>query len=144
MTRQQALFWWVVGSAGLMLIGAFGPWVKALGVSANGTDGNNDGWLVVGAAVIGGGVFLLKRYSRFAGIWPFLGGVAGTITTVYDRSNIKDAVEEGGEFVRALVQVGWGLNLAMVASISFAASGVAWFLKHEELVAAAPSPTEPA
>ena len=131
MTRQQALFWWVVGSAALMVIGSFGPWAKVLGFSVSGTDGSNDGWIVVTAALVGGAVFLWKRETKRAGLAAIAGGVLGAITTIYDRSNLKDAAAEGGEFGN-LVQVGWGLNLAMIASISFAISGVAWLRKYEQ------------
>jgi hypothetical protein len=56
--RQQGLFWWTLVSAGLMVVGAFGPWVKALGIGVSGTDGSNDGWIVVGTALVGGILFL--------------------------------------------------------------------------------------
>jgi hypothetical protein len=141
----QRIFWWLLASAGLMVIGAFGPWVKALGLSVSGTDAGNDGWLVVGAAVVGGGLFLLRRESKAAGIWAILGGAVGAATTIYDRSRVTDAIEDGGEFAAALVQVGWGLNVAMIASISFAVAGLVWFLKYDEAaVAPAARPAEPA
>jgi hypothetical protein len=42
-------FWWAVASIVLMLVGAFGPWAKVLGlVTVNGTDDGKDGWVVVG------------------------------------------------------------------------------------------------
>jgi hypothetical protein len=40
MTRQQALFWWVVGSAALMVVGTFGPWANVLAFTVSGTDGS--------------------------------------------------------------------------------------------------------
>jgi hypothetical protein len=132
MTRQQGIFWWVVASGGLMLIGAFGPWVKAFAVSASGTDGSNDGWIVVGAAAVGAGVFWLKGETKLAGVWPLLGGAAGTLTTIYDRGKVQDAIDEGGALTQAVVQIGWGLNLAMIASISLAMAGIAWIAKYGE------------
>ena len=109
---RQGLQWWVLGSAALMAVGAFGPWVKALGQSVGGTDGSNDGWLVVAAAVIGACSSTCTRTQRAAGVWALLGGIAGTAVTLYDRSNVQDAINKGGAFAHALVQVGWGLNLA--------------------------------
>jgi hypothetical protein len=132
-TRQQAMLGWVLGSAALMVLGAFGPWVKALGQSVSGTDGGNDGWIVVAAAVIAAALFYRLREVPAAGVWPLIGGVIGAIVTVYDRNNINDAIEEGGAFARALAQVGWGLNLAIVASISFAVAGAVWWRKHPEI-----------
>ncbi|MDX6453820.1 MAG: hypothetical protein QOH16_3869 [Gaiellaceae bacterium] len=128
MTRGQAMLLWVLGSAGLAVIGAFGPWVKALGVSVSGTDGSNDGWLVVGAAAVGGGLFLATRTAKIAGFWALVGGAVGTATTIHDRNSVSDAISTSGGLARALVQIGWGLNLAMLASISFAISGLAWLL----------------
>jgi hypothetical protein len=131
MTRQQGLFWWVVGSAVLMVVGAFGPWAKVFAFSVSGTDGSNDGWFVVAIAVVAGAVFLWKRETARAGFAAIVGGVLGASVAIYDRSNLKDAASEGGE-LGELVQIGWGLNLAMVASISFAIAGAAWVVKFEE------------
>ena len=40
-----------------MVVGALGPWATVFGSSVSGTDGSNDGWLVVAAAAIGGGLY---------------------------------------------------------------------------------------
>jgi hypothetical protein len=130
MTRQQALFWWVVVSAALMVVGSFGPWAKVLGFSISGIDGNNDGWFVIAIAVVAGGVFLWKRETTQAGFAAIAGGVLGASVAIYDRTNVKDAAAEGGE-LGELVQVGWGLNLALVASISLAIAGAVWIVKSE-------------
>lgn len=142
MTRQQALFWWVVGSAVLMVVGSFGPWAKVLGFTVSGTDGSNDGWFVVAIAVAAGAVFLWQRESTRAGFAAIVGGVLGATVAIYDRSNLKDAASEGGE-LGELVQVGWGLNLAMLASISLAIAGAAWVLKFEEEPIEASQSAEP-
>lgn len=126
MNRRQAVMTWVYASAGLMAIGAFGPWVKVLGQSASGTDGSNDGWLVVGAALLGGGLFALLRGSRLSGILALLGGLLGTAVTFYDRQNVHSAIQDGGAFAQALAQIGWGLNLALLASVSLAIAGIVW------------------
>ena len=39
---EQGIRWWVFGSAALMVVGAFGPWVKALGQSVGGTEEGAD------------------------------------------------------------------------------------------------------
>jgi hypothetical protein len=125
MDRRQAVMTWVLGSAALMVLGAFGPWVKAFGMSASGTDGSNDGWLVVGAAVIGGGLFALARNSkRLSGLVAVLGGVLGVVATLYDRHHVQSAIQDGGALVQGLVQIGWGLNLALAASVSLAVAGI--------------------
>src|SRR5262245_33628816 len=127
MTRQQALFVWVVASAALMVLGAFGPWVELLGLSAGGTDGDNDGWLVIAVAVVAGAIFLWQRRTPRAGAAALAGGVLGAIITIYDRSNVGDAATEVGQ-AGELVEVGWGLNLAIAASVSLAIAGVVWVL----------------
>ena len=142
MTRQQALFWWVVGSAALMVVGSFGPWAKVPGSTVSGIDGSNDGWFVVAIAVVAGAVFLWKRRKTQAGFAAIVGGVLGASVAMYDRSHLKDAVSEGGE-LGELVQVGWGLNLAMVASISLAIAGAVWIVKFEEERSSASQTVEP-
>ena len=134
MARGQAMLLWVLGSAALMLIGAFGPWVKALTISASGTDGSNDGWIVVGAAVIGGGLFLLTRSAKIAGLWTLVGGLAGAATAIHDRNQISHMISSDGGLAQALVQVGWGLNLAMIASLSLAVAGIAWLVSFKPIV----------
>jgi hypothetical protein len=129
----QGIQWWVLGSAVLMVIGAFGPWVKALGLSAGGTDGSNDGWLVVAAAVISALLFYATRTHRAAGISGLLGGVAGIAVTLYDRARVQNAIDEGGALAQAVAQVGWGLNLALAASVSLTvASAVHVFRQREQ------------
>jgi hypothetical protein len=137
---KQGLQWWVLGSAALMVIGAFGPWVKALGQSVSGTDGSNDGWLVVAAAVLGGLLFYTTRTSRSGAVWALLGGVAGLGVTLYDRSHVERAISHAGLLARALVQVGWGLNLALAASLSMAAAGVVCLFQQRDVEEPVPPP----
>jgi hypothetical protein len=145
--NSQGLQWWVVGSAVLMVIGAFGPWVKVLGLSVGGTDGSNDGWLVVAAAAIGGLLSYVMRNGRGGGVWALLAGIAGVAVTLYDRSNVQDAIKSGGALGAALAEVGWGLNLALAASASMAIAGFVYLIKHRDaqqsLPAELPPPTPP-
>jgi len=112
-----------------MLIGSFGPWVKVLGISASGTDGHNDGWLVVGAALIGALLLFTRRTSHATGVWLLLAGLSGAAVTVYDRHQVSSAISDAGPLGQGLAQVGWGLNLAMAASISLGISGLVWLNK---------------
>jgi len=128
---RQGLQIWVFASAGMMVLGSFGPWVKVFGMTASGIDGHNDGWLVVAAAAIGVLLLLVRRDSRAAGVWALLGGIAGTAVTFHDRSNVSDAISSGGALVQAAAQVGWGLNVALLASVSLAIAGLVWVAKSE-------------
>jgi hypothetical protein len=129
MTRRQAFLLWIEASAALMLIGAFGPWVKALGVSVSGTDGSNDGWVVVVAALFGGVLAAITYKNRGAGFFALIGGVAGLSTAAYDRNNVQDKISNGGDLLRSVASVGWGLNLCLFASISLAIAGAVWLFK---------------
>jgi hypothetical protein len=55
--------------------------------------------------------------------------VIGAATTIYDRHHISSAISKAGPFARAVAQVGWGLNLALIASISLAVAGLVWLRK---------------
>src|SRR4029079_17123239 len=114
-----------------MVVGAFGPWVELLGLTARGTDSGNDGWLVIAVAVVAGAIFLWQRRTIRAGAAAIAGGVLGAIITIYDRSNVGDAAGESGQ-AGELVQVGWGLNVAIVASISLALARVVLGLTRQE------------
>lgn len=126
--RRGAFLAWGLLSALLMLLGSFGPWISTLGGSVAGTDGSNDGWLVVVAAVLGGVILLPTRRYRAGGIWPLLAGIGGAAVTIHDRSHASHVISGQSVLVRDLVHIGWGLNLAMVASISFAVCGLVWLL----------------
>jgi hypothetical protein len=110
-----------------MAIGAFGPWGKVIGfvnVSVSGTDGANDGWLVVGAAAAGAAcLFAYSRGARIAALGTLLAGVGGALVTIYDRNKFTDAADESTSDL-ANIQVGWGLNLALGASVVLAIIGL--------------------
>ena len=140
---RQGIQWWVLGSGVLMLIGAFGPWVTVLAISVAGTDGSNDGWLVVASAGIGGGLCYAMRRSRVAGVWALVGGIVGIAVTAYDRGNVQNAINGGGVFGRSLAHVGWGLNLALLASISMGLAGLVALIQARSAPTAAPSSAPP-
>jgi hypothetical protein len=136
---RQGIQWWALGSGVLMVIGAFGPWVTAFAISVSGTDGSNDGWLVVAAAVIGGGLLYAMRQRKSAGVWALLGGVAGLAVTAYDRGNVQNAIDRGGAFAQAVAHVGWGLNLSLLASLSMAIAGLVALIQARSAADATPS-----
>lgn len=117
-----------------MLVGAFGPWIKIAGIlntSVSGTDGSNDGWVVVVAAVVGaGGLLAYSRGKRLAGAVPLVAGIVGLATTVYDRDNVNDALDETESSLVA-AQIGWGLNLALGASLVLAVVGLVALLGNQ-------------
>jgi hypothetical protein len=134
---NRGFFIWGMASAALMLLGAFGPWVTVLAISVSGTAGSNDGWVVVAVALIGGLLVFAKRETRAAGVWATLAGLVGAAVTFYDRSNVASKISEGGELMQGMAQVGWGLNLALIASISLAIAGLASLARSRNELAAA-------
>jgi len=138
--RHRGLAYWLLGSAAAMIVGSFGPWASVLGMSVSGTDGSNDGWLVVAVAGIGALGFYLQREKRSAAIGPLVGGLAGLVITLYDRSNMQNAIDNGGEFAQALAHVGWGLNVALAGSLSMTVAAVVWWKRARGSILAASTP----
>jgi hypothetical protein len=120
------LIWIGYGGAASMLIGAFGPWATVRGLvntSIAGTDGSGDGWLVVGAALVGAGaLFLYTERGRIWAVGTLLAGAAATYVTYHDRSNVSEVVNENASDL-ASFSVGWGLNLALGASFAVGVVG---------------------
>jgi hypothetical protein len=124
--------WIGIAAAAAMTLGAFGPWIKIAGlanVTFSGTDGQNDGWFVVGAAalVACGLLIHVTSHEIIGGLFILGGGIGGSLVAWIDRSDVSDRIDEfqgsdGGSL--ALAQIGWGLNLALGASAVAAAVGL--------------------
>jgi hypothetical protein len=115
-----------------MVLGSIGPWAKVLGlVSVAGTDEGGDGWVVIGAAAVGGLALLLWRTrGRRWLIVTVIAAAAGLATTIYDRVDLEGTTE--GIDIGQLVDPGWGIYVAMIGSASLAiAAIVGWFLPSE-------------
>ncbi len=115
MSTKAAAIWAGI-SAGMMVIGAIGPWATAFGVfSVAGTDG--DGVIVLLAGLVVGAMVLL-RYLRGGGVWTLavaaLAAVAGAATSIYDMADIQNAISNS----HGLVSIGWGLWIDCIASVS--------------------------
>jgi len=99
----------------LMLIGAIGPWAKvtALGatITANGFD--RDGIIVVIAAVLIIALLVVRRYTVLA----IVAAVISAATCIYDYFDVAGI--DG-------VSVGWGLWLALLASLAAVAALVVY------------------
>jgi hypothetical protein len=121
-------FWWAVGSLGLMVVGAFGPWVTVLGTTINGTDDSKDGWLVLSAAVLAALLlvgYALRRHAWFTIVAMLIGLVSAAIAgyDIADTNNMASQVPAG------LVSTEWGIYLSLVASISLALATLAVLLQ---------------
>jgi hypothetical protein len=119
--RTNFIYWWLVASCGLMVIGGFGPWATALGVvDISGASG--DGWfLILGGLAAGGLCLQLTLGERNPGaVWQYIvilviAGIAFLVAVV-DAADIADR--------GAFVEPGWGLWLSMLAAVSAAAAAI--------------------
>jgi uncharacterized membrane protein len=120
-----------------MLVGAFGPWAKVLGiVTINGTDGGRDGWIVVGAAAFAA-VFLLiflRLRKRWLLTLPILAGVVGAATAGYDISDINGLYSN--TLGISVVDTEWGIYVALVGSISLVLASIGLWLETKRRVVA--------
>jgi hypothetical protein len=114
--RQLPLeFLGAAGAAGLMIIGAIGPWAKVLFISVSGIDGTRDGWIVL--VLAGLALAALVGVLRGASVKSVATGlqidavIAGGVA-VYDWSNLPN-----GSGI-ATVSPGWGLYLTIAASVA--------------------------
>lgn len=118
-------FWLAAASVAAMVVGATGPWARALGVvTVDGTDDGKDGWIVLGAAAAAAVFLLLFLIVRKVLLFVFvlLAGAAAAATAGYDIGDIKSlAPSEGG----SVVDTEWGIYLALAGSIGLVLAAVA-------------------
>lgn len=127
--RQEPVLWWAAASLAGMLLGGFGPWASALGVSVSGTSG--DGWLVIAPAAVAAVALFRHMSARGLGsaALVLLGGATGSVVAVYDRVHASSVIGQAGGLTSALVQIGWGLNLAAASSISLVVAALVLIAK---------------
>jgi hypothetical protein len=98
----------------LMLLGAIGPWGKALGISVSGLDESRDGWAVVVAAIVAVPslvryIVSIERSAARAAMVTAIASAVGLSATLYNQVVMRREDE-------AAVLIGWGLNIATVGS----------------------------
>jgi hypothetical protein len=119
-----------------MIIGAFGTWVRVLGlVSVTGT-GAGDGWIVVAAAVIGAVSLFLARSGTRPRIYflpvAILAGLGGAALAGYDLGSLRSLANDANTRVPFIpgdvINASWGIYVALIASCGLAlASALLWF-----------------
>jgi hypothetical protein len=82
---------------------------------------------------------MLGRETYKAGTWAGVAGLLGGAATLYDRQTLTQKIDES-DGLSGLIQVGWGLNLALAASISLLVAGVMWFKEGRAAVASLVAP----
>ncbi|HXR12324.1 MAG TPA: DUF2510 domain-containing protein [Gaiellaceae bacterium] len=127
--HKAGILAWALVSAGLMAIGAFGPWITALGVlSLTGWDvQKHEAVALLLIALLGALAVFARRTTTDGGVYALIAGAAGVLLTGWEHHHITSAFASSSPeyqtLERALVHIGWGLDLAIVASISIALSG---------------------
>ena len=110
---MKQLLYVLIGSAALVIIGAFLPWASIGFISANGIEGDGIFTLLLGgiAALV---YFGLKNKPKVAGIIIAVAGILSIIISVIAFTSIGDT---------QLASVGGGLILTLIGSIGLVVSG---------------------
>jgi Protein of unknown function (DUF2510) len=113
---QRRPFWFAVLGLVVMILGSFGPWIRALFVSVSGTEG--DGlFFIIGAAIAFGSLWVYaKTGRRTALVWPILlgAGVAADSARIIYEIEQESRAELFGEEIE-VAQVQWGLYATLIA-----------------------------
>ena len=118
----QPAAYWACGIAIIgMLIGAIGPWVDAGFVSAGGLEDGGDGWIVLGAGIVAGALWLGSREAPTARTVAM--AILGVIAAVVAIIDIAD-IEGRGGLVGAVASPGWGIILSAASGGGLAAAAV--------------------
>ena len=152
-------FWWLGTSAALMIVGSFGPWIRAFIVSASGTDGDGVFTLIGGIAAVIVAFLFARSGMRPRPWWPLavcaivgLVGVGITANIWWDVES-SDGSDENGTASEdelfdfdtdALVTISWGLIMTLAASISLVVAAGFNFIRRAAVDISRAAPSEPA
>ncbi len=125
MSDRAVYITWIELSAAAMVVGVYGAWVKVGPTTLGGTTAGARGWIVLAAGLLAAGLAWFRRATRSAGVYVFAAGAAALIAAIYDRTHLA-AIVGGGSVVTAAAGAGWGLYVALGASISLAVAGAVW------------------
>jgi hypothetical protein len=135
--QRAGVFTWALVSAGFMIIGAFSPWVTVLGViSVNVWDvQKKEAGILIVLALLGAVAVFTRRTSPTSGSVATFTGLGGLVLTVWEHHRITSALTGAApqyqSFVGAIIHIGWGLDVAVVASLSLMLAGIASFFVGE-------------
>jgi len=134
--RRGWLQLWGLLSA-LLMFGSLGPWLRA-GLGDSGGLQRGHGWLVLVAAVAGAAGLVVWRQRRVAGAAALLAGLVGLGVTLHAATHIRGLIPPRTQFLEIgpfkplkfsfSTFAGWGLDLALLGSLSLALCGLVWLL----------------
>jgi hypothetical protein len=128
--RGWFLLWGLMSA--LLMFGSLGPWLGVrVGVFVD-DGGQGNGWLVRIAAIVGVVLLVVWRRRRTAGLAPLLAGLMGLGITLHAATHLNGLLPPSQltDFIikQGFAQVGWGLDLAVIGSLSLAVCGLVWLL----------------
>jgi hypothetical protein len=130
--KRDWLLLWGLLSALLMAFGSVGPWLQVGQVFSGGVQQGHV-WLVLVLAFTGAALLTAWRQRRTAGLAALVTGVVGAGIALYDRSHWGAFIPIHAQpgvitlyYTEGPVRLGWGLYLALYASLSFALCGLVW------------------
>jgi hypothetical protein len=134
---RPAIFWMTAVSCVLMVIGGFGPWATALGISVSGTDGG-DGWFLIVPGLLALGLLFLQvrvPSARWPMILVALLGALGALVAAVDLNDINNLGGQDAFFADA-IDTGWALYLSLIASFALIGCSVSTLVRRPYLAPA--------
>lgn len=116
---------WMLGSALAALAGTLAPWVVAVpGVTVLQGGPTNDPagtgpWMVLAAAAAAGLVFFVAQATPTGRVVALVAALTAFGLALYDRYELGAQIKRANGF-GAVAKVGWGLDLALLATASMA------------------------
>jgi hypothetical protein len=134
---RPAIFWMTAVSCVLMVVGGFGPWATALGISVSGTDGG-DGWFLIVPGLLALGLLFIQ-VSVPGARWPMilvaLLGALGALVAGIDLNDINSLGSQDA-FLDDAIDTGWALYLSLIASFALICCSVSTLVRRPYLTAA--------
>ena len=136
--QRAGILAWALVSAGLVVVGALGPWLTALGVvSVNGwTLEKKAAGILIVLALLGALSVWVRRDTAQSGAFAACTGLPAALLALYEHHHISTRISSSvpgyGRVLNGLVHVGWGLDLALIASASLMLAGFASFFFEAE------------
>jgi hypothetical protein len=125
MAALTAVFWWALASAGLMVVGGFGPWAEVLDVlTVSGTEG--DGWFLIVGGIAAACLVIIRHVTESRARWflivSLVLAVICVLVTIVDLADIEGMASGEAALFDEAVSASWGIYVALIASLSLLAA----------------------